>query len=215
MSRLLLVRHGESVAQAEGFVGGPKGCRGLSDKGRRQVELLRDRWRSTEPPKADVLVSSTLPRAVETAEILNEVLGHPEIVRIEDLCEIRPGECDGMPWDEFEARFRGHDYRWDPHRPLSAGGESWVQFQDRVAAALQALVEEHDGRTVVAAVHGGVVEASAVHFLGLAKDAGSVLDTTNASVTEWRRSDAIPGWGQAGWRLVRFNDAAHLEALDG
>ena len=106
MSRLLLVRHGESLAQAEGFVGGPRGCKGLSEKGRRQVEALRDRWRH-RAPEADVLVSSTLPRAVETAEILNEVLGHPEIVRIEDLCEIRPGESDGMAWAAFEERFRG------------------------------------------------------------------------------------------------------------
>lgn len=214
MSRLLLVRHGESRAQAEGFVGGPRGCTGLSDLGRRQVEALRDRWRE-QPPQVDVLVASTLPRAVETAEILNAVLGHPEVVTIEGLCEIRPGECDGMAWTEFEARFTGSDYRWDPHRPLSEGGESWVTFQERATAALQALVDEHAGRTVVAAVHGGIVEASMVHFLGLPKDAGSILDTTNSSVTEWRRSDGTPGWAQAGWRLARFNDHAHLEALDG
>ena len=53
-TRLLLVRHGESVAQEEGIVGGPMGCRGLSEIGRRQVGLLRDRWRALEM-QADVL----------------------------------------------------------------------------------------------------------------------------------------------------------------
>ena len=54
MTRLLLVRHGESVAQVEGIIGGPKGCKGLSDKGRDQVALLRDRWRKVGQ-QADVV----------------------------------------------------------------------------------------------------------------------------------------------------------------
>lgn len=209
-TRLLLVRHGQSVAQAEGIVGGPTGCRGLSELGRHQVERLRERWRNTGTT-ADVLLTSTLPRAIETAEILNEVLGGLAIERIEALCEIVPGECDGMPWAEFEEQFRGGDYHWDPYQPTSPGGESWVEFQGRVAGAIASIAERHAGRTVVAAVHGGVVEGSLVHFLGLPKDAGNVLQTANGSVTEWEQLGPGTGWRRDGWRLVRFNDHAHLE----
>src|SRR4051812_37649034 len=73
-TRLILVRHGESVVQVEGIVGGPKACRGLSERGRRQVSALRDRWLRSGF-RADVLLSSTLPRAVETAELLSDALG--------------------------------------------------------------------------------------------------------------------------------------------
>jgi probable phosphoglycerate mutase len=207
-TRLLLVRHGESVAQAEGIIGGPKGCRGLTDDGRAQVQLLRDRWRRTGV-RADVLVTSTLPRALETAEILAEVLDLP-IEEHAGLCEIAPGACDGMPWSEFDHIFRGVDYRFDPRTPMAPGAETWVAFMARVSSVLADLVERHDGKSIVAAVHGGVIDGSMVHFLGLPDDAGNVLATTNASVTEWEHSEHPWGPG-SGWRLLRFNDAAHLE----
>lgn len=209
-TRLLLVRHGESVAQVEGIVGGPKGCRGLSELGRWQVGRLRERWEALGQ-EADVLLASTLPRAVETAEILNDALGGLVVEQVESLCEIVPGECDGMPWSDFEAQFHGGDYRWDPYTPTSPGGESWVGFQERVSSAIAELIQRHAGRTLVAAVHGGVVEGSLVHFLGLPKDAGNVLQTANASVTEWEQLGPTASGGRDGWRLVRFNDHAHLE----
>ena len=212
-TRLILVRHGESVAQAEGVVGGPKTCRGLSDLGRRQVEALRDRW-IRKGMTADVLLSSTLPRAVETAELLSEALGGliPELV--EDLCEIIPGECDGMTWDDFEEQFRGGDYRWDPFNPLAPGGESWVEFQDRASRTIAAIVEQLEGRTIVAAVHGGIIDGSMVHFLGLPNDAGHVLQSMNSSVTEWVHTEPRSNWNRGGWRLLRFNDHAHLEPFE-
>ena len=212
-TRLILVRHGESVAQVEGIVGGPRACRGLSEKGRRQVEALRDRWIRTGV-RADFLLSSTLPRAIETAELLSEALGGLVAEQVESLCEILPGECDGMTWDDFEEQFRGGDYRWDPHTPVAPGGESWVEFQTRVSDTLGAIVERLEGRTIVGAVHGGIVDGSMVHFLGLPKDAGHVLQTMNASVTEWLHVEPRDNWERGGWRLVRFNDHAHLEDLD-
>jgi probable phosphoglycerate mutase len=212
-TRLILVRHGESVAQVEGIVGGPRACRGLSEKGRRQVEALRDRWARTGL-QADFLLSSTLPRAIETAELLSEALGGLVPERVENLCEILPGECDGMTWDDFEEQFRGGDYRWDPHTPVAPGGESWVEFQTRVSETIGAIVERLEGRTIVAAVHGGIVDGSMVHFLGLPKDAGHVLQTMNASVTEWLYVEPRDNWERGGWRLVRFNDHAHLEDVD-
>jgi len=193
-------------------VGGAKGCRGLSELGRRQVEALRDRWLEIGMT-ADVVVTSTLPRAIETAAILAAGLGGLGIMQLETLCEIVPGECDGMTWDEFEVRFRGPDYVWDPHTPVGPGGESWVEFQARVSDAIARIAEEHAGRTVVAAVHGGVIDGSMVHFLGLPRDAGHVLQTENASVTEWVHVAEGRGIGPGGWRLVRFNDHAHLERL--
>jgi probable phosphoglycerate mutase len=181
----------------------------LSDRGRSQVQALHDRWRATGQ-QADVLLASTLPRAVETAEILNDLWGLP-VEQVHELCEIEPGECDGMLWTEFEAQFHGADYRWDPHTAVSAGGESWVVFQDRVSTAIGALVARYQGRTIVAAVHGGVIDGSMVHFLGLPRDAGHVLQSTNASVTEWLYIEQPETAEPGGWRLLRFNDSAHLE----
>jgi hypothetical protein len=102
-TRIVLVRHGESRAQELRIVGGHKGCQGLSDRGRRQVEALRDRWDAGPELDDDpVLYASVMPRAVETATILAPALGAPKIAQDCDLCEHHPGEGDGLPWDEFD-----------------------------------------------------------------------------------------------------------------
>ena len=106
-SRIVLVRHGEAECNRNGVVGGPKGCTGLTDLGRRQVAMLADRlYESGELREATALYASVLPRAVETAERLRPVVGPgpnalgPVRERC-DLCELHPGEADGLPWHEY------------------------------------------------------------------------------------------------------------------
>ncbi len=67
-TRLFLVRHGESVAQEQGFLSGHDTCKGLSATGRAQVESLRDRLVATgELGAVDAVYTSILPRAIESA----------------------------------------------------------------------------------------------------------------------------------------------------
>jgi probable phosphoglycerate mutase len=208
-TRLLLVRHGESQAQVDRVVGGPTGCTGLSDLGRRQVRALAERWRD-HGPAADRLLASTLPRAVETAELLAPVLGDLKVEQDGELCELEPGECDGLSWDDYQDRW-GIDMRSDPYAALSPGGESVADFLLRVGRALHRVAVDHAGCTVVVACHGGVVDGSLLCFLGLPlQRAGDVdLRTSNAAVTEWL-VEADPGQPLR-WALRRYNDAAHLE----
>ena len=204
-TRLMLIRHGEAQAALDRVVGGERGCTGLSDLGRVQCERLRDRLSRTGEV-ADVLLASTLPRAVETAEIIAPAFGGPEIVRDGDLCELRPGECDSIAWDEYERRY-GVDMGSHPYEPMSPGGESLAEFNLRVGRVLTRLVGEHEGSGVVVACHGGVVSGSLLCFLGLPaqRRPGADLVVTNTSITEWVRRDRQ-------WTLVRYNDAAHLDA---
>ena len=88
-----------------------------------------------------------------------------------------------------------------------AGGESWASFMDRARAALRSLADAHPGETVVAAVHGGVIEAS-FREAGLFDPGGpdQALRPDNTGLTIWSR----PADGGA-WRLERYNDVAHLD----
>lgn len=207
----MLIRHGESVAQVESFIAGHDGCRGLSDRGRAQVEALRDRLLVSGELEADAFLTSLMPRAIETASILAPALGGAEARQQCGFCEIHPGEADGMTWDERNARYRAEpDWVWTPDAVLSPGGESWTEFVGRVGAALDEVVAEHAGKTIVIACHGGIVRASMIHFLGLPVDSGDPWVVLNASVTEWRYPDAPGFGGMRRWRLQRFNDHAHL-----
>jgi probable phosphoglycerate mutase len=211
MTRLVLVRHGEAQVALDGILGGERGCRGLSQMGRRQAEALRDRFKSTgELGQVDALYASSLLRAIETAEIIAAALGDPEIRVDRELREFDPGDADGMTWEEFNLRYPPPDAR-DPHRTRAPGGESWAAFGARVERALARIVERHTDETVVIACHGGVVE-HAFHLWDIPTIDGLFIEIFNTGITEFVWSEPSP-WHQPSpprWRLVRHNDAAHL-----
>jgi 2,3-bisphosphoglycerate-dependent phosphoglycerate mutase len=215
MTRLVLIRHGEAQSHVDGIVGGDTGCTGLSDLGRRQAVALRDRLaRTGELGAVDALYASTLPRAIETAEIIAPAIGSPPVEVERDLREFDPGEADGLTWEEYEKRFPRE--LWDAYRSRSPGAETWAEFGLRAGTILRRIADRHDGGTVVVACHGGVVEQSVVTFLGLGHEGElATFEIANTSITEWRRPDPDePWWRPPGlWRLLRLNDAAHLEGV--
>jgi probable phosphoglycerate mutase len=206
-TRLVIIRHGEAVSNAEDTLGGHETCRGLTEHGRRQVEALADRLRRTrELDGAAALYTSILRRAVETAEIIAPALGNLPIEKTCSLCERHAGEADGMTWTEYEAKYGIEKPGVDDDRELSPGGESWAGFLDRAEDAMYAVMERHPGELVVIAGHGGLIGTSVIRFLGVADNgAGFRGFADNSSITEWQ-------WTGRRWWFVRFNDAGHLDA---
>ncbi|MFF4773339.1 phosphoglycerate mutase family protein [Microtetraspora fusca] len=76
-TRLFFVRHGDSVHQKEGAIGGPGGCRGLTDIGREQAALLGRQITADIGSDKTIIYSSPLPRAVETAAAISTISGLP------------------------------------------------------------------------------------------------------------------------------------------
>ena len=117
MTRFVLVRHGESNTTVARTIGGYRTCRGLSPLGRKQAEALADRLARTGEVEADVLVSSSFPRAIETAELIAPALHDLPIVVDPAVGEHDPGpECDGLSFQDFLDRHGMPDWESDPHR---------------------------------------------------------------------------------------------------
>lgn len=205
MTRLVLVRHGESVATVARRLAGRRTCAGLTDLGRRQAAALRDRI--ADGPAVDVLVSSDFRRAVETAEILQPALA-ANLTIDPDVGEHDPGpQCDGMGFDEFVERFGVPDWEGNPYLVGFPGGETLAQFHLRVAQALYRLVDEHAGATLLVVCHGGVIDVAMRAFLRAPMTGDFELHTLNTSLTEAQRTE------RGRWRLIRYNDTAHLAGL--
>ena len=102
--QLMLVRHGEGRANVDRVIAGLSGCAGLTELGRRQVRTLSARWAQTGF-RPDVLVSSPVRRARETAEILAGSM--PGLGVVEDCapCEMLNGEADGLTWQDYDAKY--------------------------------------------------------------------------------------------------------------
>lgn len=213
MTRLYLIRHGQAHCNVPpyGTVAGPNGDKGLTPLGVRQAERLRDRLAATGEIAADVLIASTLPRAMQTAEIIAPALGGLPIVPDDDVQEMRVGELDGMPWEQAQELWA--DHRVDPYRPLGPGGENWPRFQVRIAEALARITTEHADKNIVVVCHGGVVDGSFGYFFGVSTLAPGKtgLFTANTSITLWE--DEHHDGFSSRWRLARYNDDLHIRDL--
>jgi probable phosphoglycerate mutase len=204
--RLLLVRHGDAYAGFHGVIAGPRGCAGLTERGRRQAAALRDHLATSGRVRADVLLASVIPRAIETAEIIAPGLGIVTFGRECDLCEVHTGVADGLEWAEWGVRYGSFDMEAEPDRIFAPEGESWNGFHERVQQVLDRLAKTYEGRTVVAVCHAGVIQASLRLLLGIDRPGtGTRVVPTNTGVTElaW---EPRPGR----WALHSFNETCHL-----
>ena len=146
-----------------------------------------------------------LPRAIETAEIIAPGLGearHPPADC--DLCELHPGEADGLTWEESRDRYN-IDMGANPYEAMAPGGESVANFllRDR-HARLTRTVASHPDQTVVVGDMADSVWGSMHVFGNLPLRASAVFEVENTSITEWRI-------GARRVEPVRFNDFAHLQ----
>jgi len=147
VTKLLLVRHGETEWNAEGRIQGWAPV-GLSERGRRQAErvsaYLADRYDIT------AVVSSDLQRTVETADTIADGVGQPtETDR--RLRERHFGVYQGLLSATFFDRFPEMDLLEsgrDAAEYTPESGESWVDVRERVFAAIDDL-EDGTGTTVV------------------------------------------------------------------
>ena len=217
MTHLYLIRHGESWPNVRPIIGGMKGDEGLTPLGVSQAERLRDRLTETREIPADVLISSTLPRARQTAQIIAPALRLP-ILFDDEVQELRMGEADGMSHAEFDETFGRPDFQRQPTRVVAPGGESWSSFMLRVATSLERIAEQHAGKHVAIVCHGGIIDGSLIYFFGLD---GLRLPrvrfyTRNTSLTHWQLIEGETSYGQPvppRWRLEYYNDATHLREV--
>jgi broad specificity phosphatase PhoE len=206
-TRLIIVRHGDSHHKHAGLIGGPRGCHGLTDLGRRQAARLAERL-AGESIMAH-LYASVIPRAIETAEILAPALGDPAVQQDCDLCtwHVQP-EYDGTRWEDFKASHT--QMGGGAFRPFERGSETWAELVARVGRALWGIAQRHQGQTTLVASHTETVEASFAALGNLPLVRGFDLVVSCCSLTEWVTDDDTTAWPPARWTLTRFNDAAHL-----
>lgn len=202
MTHIYLMRHGDYIEDLEN---GSYQDLGLSPKGIRQTELLRDRLTRTGEIKADVFISSPMRRAKESAELLAPALGIP----ITFDKEFEEWVCDdgtSTP-EEFSVLWQQVPEEQKLFFRFMAGYETGLEFSGRIQSALNRILREHEGKTIALVSHGGVIAASFSYFFGLS---GAIpmrvsLGAENTSITHWFK----PVHAQK-WILERYNDYHHL-----
>ncbi|WP_229400681.1 histidine phosphatase family protein [Micromonospora okii] len=206
-TRLIFVRHGESVHQVEGVVGGPHGCRGLTEAGHQQAHRLAGRLADELAVSGPVAVySSVLRRAVETAWPIASALGVSPVADCGLCAWHTPPYADGLPTARFHAEraVEGGGI----FRPFEEGNENWAELVVRVGRAIMDIAHRHRGGNVVLVGHTETVEASFHALAAQPLFRGFDMDVAPASITEWTTDGDPTGWPPPRWTLRRFSDVS-------
>ncbi len=208
---LLLVRHGQSTANAKGIWQGQMEFP-LSEEGRHQAALV---GMALVRESFDALYSSPLARAFETARIIAREAGFSdEIIPLAGLSERHGGVLEGHTWADQERRDPEFARRFlslpEEERWAFAGAETDEEVMERFEAAISDLRSRHpDGTRIVVVSHGGAMRAFLRDRFG-----PDVLPGTrraaNASITRirWGRNGTSPG-------LLDLASTAHLPGEEG
>ena len=153
---LLLIRHAESSWNAADRWQG-HGDPPLSDRGVAQANALVS---ELAPEKIDIVVSSDLRRAAETAAILAEARGLRPLLNPR-LRELDIGNWAGLTRGQIERAAGAVLRRFDDGdldvRP--GGGENLREMLQRAQSAVSELVDAHPGRRLAIVTHLGVIRA--------------------------------------------------------
>lgn len=175
-----LIRHGEPHG---GNVFRGRTDLALTELGQRQfrarVVLHQQPWQQ--------IISSPLQRCASSAQWLADRHGIPCQLD-ERWQEIDYGDWENQAVDEvFEQHPQQAQKLWQqPLEFCAPGGEPVPQFQQRIIAAWQQLLQEYQGQHVLLVNHGGVMRVLAQHLLQLAPQAMNRLAIPYAGLMRFR-----------------------------
>lgn len=206
-THVVLIRHGQSLGNAEGRFGGHTDTP-LSPRGRKQAAATAEALASE---KLDAIYSSDLPRAIESATPLAKLAGI-EIQPTEAFRERSVGVMEGLTFEEAAAQ-HPDQYAALLHRDFEhvlLGGESYRQTLDRASRKLDEIIEQHRGGRIVIFTHTGTICILALHIMG-ALDAPELkpvwIHSSNCGISRFDLRD--DGYV----RVEKINDTHHLAGL--
>ena len=202
MTRIILVRHGQSISNAEQFWGGQKDFP-LTELGKAQAEVVADAIRATE--KVDVVYASDLERAYETGLAIAKRFDLP-VIQDPNLREINTGRWTGTPIEGTKAKEPAlmEKRKSDPVHFAFPEGESFEDLYHRGRKAITAIAEKNEGKCVVIASHGGILRTFETFVrYGTIEQIAIVSPPQNTAVSIYDYRDGV-------FTPIRYNWADHL-----
>lgn len=204
LTRFCLVRHGETAWNVERRLQGQTDIP-LNRQGEDQASSLALALQR-RGQRFDALYSSDLSRAHSTAQPLGHRL-QLNITLLPDLRERHFGALQGVTLHEGPAlqpeAWQAYAQR-DVHHELN-GGESLLQFAQRVRNALERLAADHRGETVLLVSHGGVLDVMYRIASGQPLHEQRRVPIPNAALN-WLSHDGTH------WQVDSWADESHLAA---
>ncbi|HVY67384.1 MAG TPA: histidine phosphatase family protein [Patescibacteria group bacterium] len=190
---LFFIRHGETAANKQRIRQGVQIDDYLDTQGVLQIQQMAKLISHLD---LDVLYTSYLHRAEETAALIDKTLSHPvPILHDFRLRERDFGSLTGKSRDEWDKilpdnrekeALQIYDYR-----PF--GGESVDDVRQRGVSAILDIINNHDRQNVGLVTHNGIIRLLLFHFPDIPRiyrqDPETTKDIANADIYEWEITD--------------------------
>lgn len=113
------------------------------------IAQARDAAAAIDAFEWDLVLTSPLSRARDTAAIVAEANGLAEVIVEPLLLERSFGEAEGLSHEEWKARYADTN--------VVPGGETLAELESRARLLLDTLVANHHGKRVLAVSHGALI----------------------------------------------------------
>jgi 2,3-bisphosphoglycerate-dependent phosphoglycerate mutase len=209
ITKLFLIRHGQSAGNAEGRFGG-HGPTPLSRLGERQAEITA---KALAKEGITALYSSDLDRAVQTAEPLGRLLDI-KVNTTKAFRERHVGVLEGLTFDESKEHHPKDYYALvnrNVHHVITQG-ESYRHLLKRATTELWDILRDHQGGRIAIYSHTGAICFMTLHLMGaIRRDTKQTpwIVTSNCGINRFEIR------GRRNIRVLAINDTRHLIDITG
>ena len=200
---IYLVRHGQTAWNKEEIFRGRTDVP-LDETGLRQAELVGEYFKGME---IHGIYSSVLSRAWETAQKIAQ-FHDLKVQPLDGIIDMSFGEWEGRPHQEIRENDRETYRQWveTPHLVRLPGGEGLDDVRVRAMAAIEEVIRNHPGKTLILVTHRVVNKVLICSILGLDNSHFWQItqDTTAINLIQHRNGKYI---------LSLMNETCHLKAL--
>jgi probable phosphoglycerate mutase len=192
MLRLILIRHGQTDANANHLLQGQSDGR-LNTIGWQETERLGN---ALKHAGLDVIISSDMVRAQDTASAIASHHGLP-VITTPLVREWNCGEWDGRPAEEFIEIVRNLTIPLSQLRP--PGGETLMEVQKRALTFIKDITEKYPGKTVALCSHGDFLRmVISILLKKTIEEADTIYRMENASYSVFEQDNGT-------WKMISFN----------
>ncbi len=188
ITTICLIRHGETDWNAQRRIQGRTDIP-LNEKGIQQARECRDFLKNSE---WDLIITSPLKRAKQTAEIINEAL-NIDVIEMDEFIEKSFGDVEGMTLQERRSAYPDRNY------PNQEDDEA---FSSRIQKGIEKIQEKYEHGKVILVAHGAVI-STLLAILSDGKIGTGKTRLGNACISNIHFHEGM-------WLIKDYNQISHL-----
>ncbi len=202
--RLLIARHGETDYNKNGLMQGRGIDASLNSKGIKQAKKLASYLLNYE---ANILVSSSLKRAIETAGYFSKRSGLP-LIQSPSLDEMDFGEFEGKPYEEVIVELAEIDQAWKRGEIniRIPGGESPMEVYNRAMEVILSMINKQPEGLITLVIHGRLMRILFAEWLGYGIKNMHLIEHENGAVNQFVHKHGA-------FSPIYLNKTSHLNGL--